>query len=144
MAEFITNRAKLSIMNGDTPLDSSDLRLAYVVGTGVAGITQAVFQDLNFVSELDAIANVTISTERLTLAGEAVAEDDTNNWALASFTTGVTFGAVAEDAEGVIVYKEGASDAARELLTLHTTGFPQPVNGGLVINDPNGWLRGTG
>jgi hypothetical protein len=142
MAEFVTNRAKLSIGNGDTPLDTADLRMAYVVGAGVSGISLATFQDLNFVSELDAIASVTISTERLTLTGEAVAEDDTNNWALADFDN-ATFGAVAETAEGVIIYKEGASDAARELLYMSTTGFPQPVNGGLNVNTPNGWLRLT-
>ena len=143
MAEFVTNRAKLSIANGDTPLDTSDLRLAYAKGTGVASITLATFQDLNFVSELDAIVNVDIGTERLTLAGEAVAEDDTNNWAQASFTNTAFAAAIGDTAAMIIVYKEGANDAARELLFGTTTGLPLSVDGGLNVNDPNGWLRLT-
>jgi hypothetical protein len=140
--ETVTNRAKLRILNGTTDLDTSPIRVCYLVGTGVSGLTAATVQDLNFLSELDAIANVTLSTERLTLASLTVTEDDTNNWAVADATDPV-FGAVAENAEGVAFYHFITDDTASPLISVHNTGFPQPVNGGLTIQMPNGWLRGV-
>lgn len=140
--EVVTNRAKLRILNGTTDLDTSPLRVCYLTGAGVAGLTAAQVQDFNFLSELDAVTNVALSTERLTLASLSVTEDDTNNWAVADATDPV-FGAVAEDAEGVAFYHFITDDASSPLLSVHTTGFPQPVNGGLTVQMPNGWLRGT-
>lgn len=141
--EAVTNRAKLEILQGVADLDAlATLRMCYLTGAGVAGLTVAQVQDFNFLSELDAVTNVTLSTERLTLATLTVTEDDTNNWALADFAN-ATFGAVAENAEGVAIYRFVTNDAASPLYSVHTTGFPQPVNGGLVVNTPNGWLRGT-
>ena len=122
--ETVTNRAKLEILNGDSPLDTATVRICYLTGAGVAGLTAAQVQDFNFLSELDAVVNVNLSTERLTLAGKTVTED-------------------AENAEGVAFYRFATLDSDSPLISVHTTGFPQPVNGGLTVNMPSGWLRGT-
>ena len=53
------------------------------------------------------------------------------------------FAAVAENAEGVAFYRFATLDSDSPLISVHTTGFPQPVNGGLTVNMPSGWLRGT-
>jgi hypothetical protein len=114
--------------------------MAYFVGTET-GVTDD--PDLNTVADVEAVAGVTVSAERLPLTTETITEDDTNNRAEAGADT-VSFGAVAETAEGVIIYYEGGgTDGTRLLLSAHSTGFPQPVNGGLDVNIPNGYLRGT-
>lgn len=114
---------------------AADFRVLVLAGASVpAG---AEDPDLNFVSDLLAVSGVVEAAaagySRQALTGEAVIEDDTNNvvnldadnptWA--SVATGETWRAA-------VVYKEGASDAARALLSLHTLSAALPTNGSAI------------
>jgi hypothetical protein len=139
MTEIVYNRGKFQTLTQGVP-SAADLRMAYFVGTET-GVTND--PDLNTVADVEAVTGVTVSTERLPLTNETITEDDTNNRAEADADT-VSFAAQAETAAGVIIYYEGGgTDATRLLLAAYSTGFPQPVNGGLDVNIPNGFLRGT-
>lgn len=139
MAETVTNRGKARILNGDTPLDSADLRMLIITGTQT-GVNDP---DLNTVADLDAVTGVGIHTERIALTGEAVTENDTDNRADAD-SGNVTFAAApGVTAQGVAIYDEGGgTDATRHLIAIYTTGFPQPMDGGLVVNVAD-WLRAS-
>lgn len=111
-----------------------DIRMCLITGTAT-GVTGAAAQDLATVADLDAVAGVGIHTERVAVTGEASAQDDANN--RANFDTAdVTFAAApGVVAEGAAIYDEGGgTDATRHLIQTTTTNFPQPVDGGLVVN----------
>jgi hypothetical protein len=146
--DTVTNRAKKEILDGTTPLTTAeDIRMAVLLDTGageVAAITAATVQDLNTMADLDAITGVSFHSERIALASETVTEDDTNNWALFDSADVVYAAAPGVTARGVAVYSEGGgTDATRTLISVHTTGFPQPMDGGLTVATPNGIIRGT-
>src|SRR5437899_2357605 len=128
MTETVTNRGKyLALTSGWSGLD---LRMLVITGTAT-GVDDP---DLNTVADLDAVTGVSIHTERLALSGEAYSEDDTNNRA-AGDASDVTYAAAAGvTARGVAIYDEGnGTDAGRQLLATYTTGFPQAMDGGLVV-----------
>lgn len=137
MAEYTTNRGKYLLAHGG--MNGRDLRMLAITGS-VAGLTQSVVEDLNTVADLDAVSGVGIHTERIALANESITEDDSNNRANLD-SDNVSFAAAAGvDALGVGIFVEGANDAARELISVHTTGFPQPMDGGLTVTVAD-WLR---
>lgn len=137
MAETVTNRGKTRILAGDSPLDSADLRMLVILGTQT-GVNDP---DLNTVADLDAVTGVSIHTERVALAGKTVTEDDTNNRAAADSDDVVFAAAPGVTAQGVAVYDEGGgADATRPLIAIYTTGFPQPMDGGLTVTVAD-WLR---
>lgn len=138
MAETVTNRGKFRILTQGVP-STADLRACYFTGTAVG----ANNPDLNTVAELEAVAGITVAAERVALTTETITEDDANDRAQAGADTISFSAAPGVTAEGVAIYYEGASDAARDLLGIYTTGFPQPVDGGLDVNVPNGYLRGA-
>jgi len=139
MAETVYNRGKTRIGAGDSPLDSSDLRMLIVTGT----ITGASNPDLNTVADLDAVSGVGIHTERIALANKTVTQDDTNNRFNADCDPVVYAAAAGVSALAAVVYDEGGgTDATRHLISFHDTGFPQPMDGGLTVNVAD-WLRGT-
>jgi hypothetical protein len=139
MAEIVYNRGKTRILAGDTPLDSADLRMLILI-TSKTGADEP---DLDTVADVDAVGTVAIHSERIALTGEAVAQDDTNNRANAD-SGNVTFAAApGVSALAAIIYDEGGgTDATRYLMSFHDTGFPQPMDGGLVVTI-NDWLRAT-
>ena len=142
MAAIVYNRGKTRILAGDTPLDTSDLRVLIIVTSK----TGADNPDLDTVAELDAVGTVAIHTERVALAGEAVAQDDANDRANATATSPVTF-APAAGVNGLasVVYDEGGgTDATRHLISFDDTnwGAGKAMDGGLEINIPTQWLRG--
>lgn len=138
MTETVTNRGKTRIVNGDCPLDTADLRMAVFTGTQT-GVSDP---DLNFVADLDAVTGVSIHAERIALASLTVTEDDTNNRANAD-AANVTFAAApGVTAQGVAIYQFVTNDADSHLIAIYTTGFPQPMDGGLVVNITD-WLRAT-
>jgi hypothetical protein len=145
MPDTVTNRGKLLALNGGWA--ALDLRMAVLLdtnGTDVSGLTAATIQDFNFVVDIDGVGTISIHTERIALTNESYTEDDTNNRADADADT-VSFAAAAGvTAEGVCIYDEGsATDATRQVLGVYTTGFPQPMDGGLDVNIPNGFARAT-
>jgi hypothetical protein len=137
MAETVTNRGKFLILSDGA--DALDLRMLVILGTPT-GVNDP---DLNTVAELDAVSGVSIHSERIALTGETVTEDDVNNRAAADCGD-VTFAAAAGvTAQGVAVYSEGnGTDAGRPVIAIYTTGFPQPMDGGLLVEIAD-WLRGT-
>lgn len=111
-----------------------DLRCAYVLSaTGATAIANIINQDLDFVSSIDGLTDISLSTERVALTGEAAAEDDANNRANVD-SNDVAFAAQAETAWGHIIYDEGGgTDATRTLIKGQSYASGQPVNGGLTI-----------
>ncbi len=139
MAEYTTNRGKYLLAHSG--MNGRDLRMLVITGS-VAGLTQSVVEDLNTVADLDAVSGVSIHTERVALANESITEDDTNNRANLDSDNVVFAAAVGVDALGAGIFIEGANDAARELISVHTTGFstPVPMDGGMTVTVPD-WLR---
>jgi len=139
MAEIVYNRGKTRILAGDTPLDSADLRMLILITSK----TGADDPDLDTVADVDAVGTVAIHSERVALTGETVTQDDTNNRANAD-SGNVTFAAApGVTALAAVIYDEGGgTDATRHLVSFHDTGFPQPMDGGLVVT-VNDWLRAT-
>jgi hypothetical protein len=128
MADIITNRGKYLIAT--VGLGNLDLRMALVTGTQT-GVDNP---DLNTLAALDAVAGVGIHTERVALTSETVTENDGADRVDAAAAT-VTFAAApGVTAQAAVIFHEAsASDAGRELVAVYTTGFPQPVDGGLVV-----------
>lgn len=134
MAETVTNRGKYLLAHGG--MNGRDLRMLIILGTQT-GVNDP---DLNTVADLDAVTSVSIHSERIALANESITEDDSNNRVNLD-SDNVTYAAApGVTAQGAAIYVEGANDAAREVVTIHTTGFPQPMDGGLVVTVPD-WLR---
>lgn len=129
MAESITNRGKYLIST--TGVAGLDWRMGAFTGTqtGVHSV------DLNTVADLDAVTSVAIHTERLNMdSGVTATEDDTNDRVNIDSGNATFAAAAAVTAQGVFYYHEGGgTDATRDLISVHTTGFPQPMDGGLVI-----------
>lgn len=128
MAETVTNRGKYRAL--DALADASDLRMLVILGTQT-GVNSA---DLSTVAELDAVSGVSIHSERVALASETATQDDANDRA-ALDSANVEFAAApGVTAQGVAVYDEGTgADAGRDLIAVYTTGFPQPMDGGLTV-----------
>lgn len=138
MAETVTNRGKTRILAGDTILDSSDLRMLVILGTQT-GVNDP---DLNFLADLDAVTGVSFHTERIALASLTVTEDDVNNRANADAANVVFAAAPGVTAQGVAIYQQVTTDADSPVIAIYTTGFPQPMDGGLTVNIAD-WLRAS-
>jgi hypothetical protein len=138
MAEIAYNVGKLRVANGDTPLDTADLRMLIVI-TSTAGADNP---DLATLAAIDAVGTVAFHSERIALGSLAVTQDDTNNRANAD-AANVSFAAApGVTALAAIIYDHaaGGADSARFPIGFYDTGFPQPMDGGLnvTIND---WAR---
>jgi hypothetical protein len=132
MAETVTNRGKFRFFTAF--LAANDVRMGAILGTAV-GVNDP---DLNTVADLDAVAGVSILAERLTLAGETVTEDDVNNRAIYDAANTAFTAVPATTVQGVFIYNEGGgTDGTRDLIAVYTTGFPQPLDGGLNVNINN-------
>ena len=140
MTETVTNRGATRILAADSPLDSGDLRMLVILGT-TTGIHD---RTLNTLADLDAVTGVSFHSERIALASKTVTEDDGNNRANADAADVVFAAAAGVTAVGVAIYDEGGgTDATRPLISIHSTGFPKPMDGGLTVALPNGWLNGN-
>ena len=133
----VYNRGKQQIaQNGWPNLDVRALILTHA-STLPAG---AENPDLNFVSELLAVSGVSEAAEttgltgyvRKTISGEAVVENDTTDAANLDGDDIVYAATESGRWVAVVLYVEGASDAARPLLGLHTLASALVTNGGTV------------
>ncbi len=128
MAESYPNRGKWRVAK--TGVDNLTIRACLITGTqtGVHNV------DLATVADLDAVSGVGIHSERVTPGSITVTQDDTND-RVAIDCANVSFAAApGVVAQGLAFYHEvSAADSSRELLSVHTTGFPQPVDGGLNV-----------
>ncbi len=140
MAETFTNRGATRVLAADTPLDSADLRMLVILGTQT-GIHD---RTLNTLADLDAVTGVSFHSERIALASKTVTEDDTNNRANADAADVVFAAAAGITAQGVPIYDEGGgTDSTRILISVHSSNFPKPMDGGLTVALPNGWANGN-
>lgn len=129
MAESITNRGKFRLTTGNAT-GAIVWRAGIIIGTqtGVHSLT------LNTVADLDAVTSVSIHTERLTPGSVTITEDDANNRVNIDCANLIFAAAPGVTAQGLFFYDEGnATDAGRDLISVHTTGFPQPMDGGLNV-----------
>lgn len=107
MASYVTNRGKAELASQAAA--SADLRLL-LVDTPPASAAAAA--DLNFVSQVSADECSGTGYARVTLAGEAVTEDDTNDQAVLDANdpatySGANFGTIA----GGWVFRQVTNDA---------------------------------
>ena len=136
MPSVTYNRGAARIMECALSTTALDLRAALVTGT-VTGVDN---RDLDTVAAIDALNSsaTNIHSERVALTGEAAVEDDANDRANVD-AANITFAAApGVTATALIIYDEGGgTDATRWLVMGVTTGFPQPVDGGLnvTVND---------
>ncbi|MDX2006572.1 MAG: hypothetical protein SFU83_14965 [Meiothermus sp.] len=106
-----------------------------------ATVSGAWDPDLNTVADLLAVSGVTEmsggSYARQSLASLTATEDDTNDRVNID-AANLTFGAVSgKSALALVIFENGASDAARNLVGYYDTGFgtlQTPMAGGLTVN----------
>jgi hypothetical protein len=132
MADTVFNRGKYRMFAALAA--TADLRMLVILGT-TTGVDNP---DLDTVAGLDAVSGVSIHSERIALTGETATENDTSDRAELD-TANVSFaGAPGVFAMGVAIYDEGdGTDAGRDLVSVHTTGFGvsgKPMEGGLNVN----------
>lgn len=118
---------------------AADLRMLVFTGTQT-GVTNP---DLHTVADLDAVASVAIHSERIALTSITTTEDDTNDRA-ALDSADVTFAAApGVTAQGVAIYDNtGGVDSSRDLIAVYITNFPQPMDGGLIVQ-VNDFIRAS-
>lgn len=132
MADAATNKYKYMLATGAIVPGTTDLRMGLL--KTFAGTTNV--PDINFISDMEAHADFAELTTgevsnyaRVALTGEAATEVDGSDWALidcddVAFGSLVTGGTVV----GYFIYKEGASDSAREVLQMGSL-TSTPTNG---------------
>lgn len=132
MAETVTNRGKYRAMLALLNALGANAYMGVIVGNAT-GVNSAT---INTVADLDGLnAGATnIHTERKALTGGAATEDDANSRAAMDFAD-VSFAAAAGvSALGVFLFdNSGGTDATKDVIAIYTTGFPQPMDGGLNI-----------
>ncbi len=103
--------------------------------------------DINFVTDMESHADYAEITgavsgyARVALLSEAATEDDTNDRSNID-ADNVSFGALGagETIVGAFIFKEGASDAAREVVAIYDL-TSTPTNGGTVTVNVADFLR---
>lgn len=141
MAEIWYNVGKTRVLAGDTALDSADLRMLIIITSK----TGADNPDLATLAAIDAVGTVAFHSERIALTGLTVTQNDTNDRADADCGNPTFAAAPGITALAAVIYDHaaGGSDSLRFPLCFYDTGFPQPMDGGLVVNTPNGFARGV-
>jgi len=137
------NVGKTRVLAGDTALDTSDIRMLLIITSK----TGASDPDLATLAAIDAVGTVAFHSERIAMTSLAVTQDNTNDRANATAAS-VTFAAAAGvTALAYVIYDHaaGGTDSSRFPLVFDDTNFGAgiPMDGGLVVQLPNGWARGT-
>ncbi|MBA2390803.1 MAG: hypothetical protein H0V67_11175 [Geodermatophilaceae bacterium] len=142
MPNYLSNRGKLLLMQGDwDDVAAGDIFLGLIVNTSAATPaafdTQAEINPLNFVADLTALTGFVEASwagyARTALTRTAASEDDTNNrvnmdaadvvFASAAVVTTYTH------CIGGFIFKTGASDAARPLISVALWSAAVALNG---------------
>lgn len=128
MAETVTNKGKYLLST--VGINNLTVRAAIYTGT----TTGTNNPDLDTVADLDAVSGVSIHSERLTPGSITVTEDDANDRANIDCANLTFAAAPGVTAQGLVFYHEAAAaDASRQIISIHNTGFPQPMDGGLTV-----------
>lgn len=132
MAELVYNTGKGALANGRIANGATNLKAAIVI-TSKTGADNV---DLATMAAIDAVGTVAFHSERVTLSSVTVTVDTTND--RVNIDCGnLTFAAAAGvSALALIVYDAttDTSDSTRVPVAFYDTGFPQPMDGGLVVN----------
>jgi hypothetical protein len=146
VADTVYNRGKYLITSGGVIWGSTDVRALLLETADTGALPSGAWDpDLNFVSDVLGVSNVdelgTIGGTgyvRKTMAGFTVTEDDAGDQSVMD-ANDITWTAIdAGIAAAIVVYKYNASDAAAELISIHTTNFPKTTNGGdLTVQWPS-------
>jgi hypothetical protein len=133
MAVVTYNRGADRIMECALSSTALDLRCALVIDAAAA-IASIIDQDLDTVADVDAIADLSIHTERIALTSETSTQDDANNRANVDAADIVFAAAAGVDVHGAVVYDEGAgADATRHLVWGMSFAAAQPLDGGFTL-----------
>ena len=141
MAQTATNKAKQLFATGAIVPGTTDLRIGLL--KTLAAHTNV--PDINFIADMEAhadFAELTVAGyARIALTGEAAAEDDANDRSNID-SDNVAFGALTagETIVGAFIFKEGASDAAREVVAIYDL-TSTPTNGGTITVNVVDFLR---
>jgi hypothetical protein len=110
---------------------STNLKAAIIITSK----TGADNPDLATMAAIDAVGTVAFHSERVTLSSVTVTTDNTND--RVNIDSGnITFAAApGVSALAMVIYDAttDTSDSTRIPITFHDTGFPQPMDGGLVV-----------
>lgn len=130
MAEVAYNAGKARLLAGAVTAGGTNLRAAIVITSK----TGAADPDLATMAAIDAIGTVAFHTERVTMTAVTVTQDNTNDRVNLD-SANVTFAAAGVSALAMIIYDAttDTSDTTRIPLAFYDTGFPQPMDGGLVV-----------
>lgn len=133
MASFVYTPAKAAFLNGTLDLDAHDIRLLLVMTNTTADTQEdaAVLADFTTLDEYDHG-----SYARVTLAGEAVTADTTNNRGEFDHNdfSWTALGAGTRQAQAAVYYRHVDGTAANDIPIFYvdTGGFPFAGNGGNV------------
>lgn len=143
MAQTATNKGKFLFATGAIVPGTTDLRMGLL--KTLASHTNV--PEINFISDMESHADFAELTAsgyvRTALPGEAAAEvDGSSDWANISMTA-VVFAAIStgETIVGAFIYKEGASDAAREVIAVYDVSPTIPTNGSTVTINAGDFAR---
>lgn len=145
MAQTATNRYKKKLGNGEIVPGTTDIRALLLCAS--SALSHTGVPDMNTVADaLGSFTECAVSGyARQALAGESIAEDDANDWALID-SNDIAFGALSAGGNpivGVAYYVEGASDAARELLQVNDLTSTPPNGSTVTVTTANGITRIT-
>lgn len=134
MANFLYNSAKAGFVNGTIDWDNSVIKALLVKNT------YSQDKDHKFVADLTPASNELTGPgyARKTLVNNTVVQDDVNDVAKVD-SDDLTWTAIdAGTAAGMVLYKEGSSDADSVLIAyINDGGFPVTTNGGDLIMEFN-------
>lgn len=138
MPHHVTNRGLFHLMNNAISA-STDIRAAVFRGTAPSA---AAIRDYNFLSDLTAAMTESTASgySRADLAGVALAENDTpDTVTLTATAPSWTSVAAGETWTAIGYYIEGASDAARTLISVDIPSSSLVTNGGNVTGPTPLW-----
>ena len=131
MAEVVYNAGKARMLAGAIAASSTTLVAAIIITSK----TGASDPDLATMAAIDAVGTVAFHSERVVLTSVTVTTDNTND-RINIDSANITFAAApGVTALAMVIYDKATdtSDSTRIPLTYHDTGFPQPMDGGLVV-----------
>lgn len=143
MAQTATNKGKYLFATGQIVPGTTDLRMGLL--KTLAAHTNV--PEVNFIADMEShadFAEVTASGyARVALTGENATEADGASDFASIDMDAVAFAAIAagETIVGAFIYKEGASDAAREVLGIFDVTPNIPTNGSTVTINAGDWAR---
>jgi hypothetical protein len=131
MSEVVYNVGKARALVGAITAGGTNLKAAIIITSK----TGAADPDLATMAAIDAVGTVAFHSQRVALTSVTVTTDNTND--RVNIDSGdITFSAAAGvTALALVIYDAttDTSDSTRIPISYHDTGFPQPMDGGLVV-----------